>query len=103
MGVEPAVPVAVDAGPALVLATGGLLVNLVSVSVIGGCEMSLNERGASYHLLGDAGASVAVIVAMVALLPAGTGVVDPLAAVVVAGFIVWSAVDLRRGSGAVFF
>lgn len=96
-------PVAIDAGLTLVLAAGGLIVNLVSVAVIRGGEMSLNERGAYYHLLGDAGASVAVMIAMVALLTTGTRVVDPLAAVVVAGFIVWSAVDLLRESGAVFF
>jgi len=94
--------VAVDAGTTLVLALGGLVINLASVSVLGGGEMSLNERGAYYHLLGDAGGSLAVVAAMVAILTTGATVVDPIAAIVVAGLIVRSAWDLVAESGRVF-
>lgn len=60
-------PVAIDPVLTLVIAVGGLLVNLGSVYVLQGGEMSLNERGAFYHLLGDAGGSIAVIVSTVAV------------------------------------
>lgn len=96
-------PVAIDATVTLVLATGGLAINLASVYVLQGGEMSLNERGAFYHLLGDAGASVAVIVSMLVILATDLYVVDPLTAVLVAGFIVWSALVLLRESGTIFF
>ena len=95
-------PVDVDATMAMVLAGGGLLVNVASVYVLRGGEMSLNEKGAYYHLLGDAGASVAVIVSMLVIRFTGVTVVDPLAAVLIAGLIVWSAVNLLRESGAIF-
>lgn len=96
-------PVEIDTGMTLVLATGGLVVNLASVYVLQGGEMSLNERGAFYHLLGDAGASVAVIVSMLVIRFTGFYLVDPATAIVIAGLIVWSAVILLRESGAIFF
>ncbi|WP_148414650.1 cation diffusion facilitator family transporter [Haloferax sp. KTX1] len=96
-------PVEIDTTMTLVLATGGLLINVASVYVLQGGEMSLNERGAFYHLLGDAGASVAVIVSMLVIRFTDFYLVDPATAVVIAGLIVWSAVVLLRESGAIFF
>lgn len=97
------VPVEIDATMTLLLAAGGLVVNVASVYVLHGGEMSLNERGAYYHLLGDAGASMAVIVSTTIVLFTGILVVDPITAVLVSGLIVWSAVHLLRESGAIFF
>lgn len=96
-------PVEIDATMTIVLAAGGLLVNLASVYILQDGEMSLNERGAYYHLLGDAGASVAVIVSMLAITFTGITVIDPLTAVVIASLIVWSAWKLLRESGTIFF
>jgi cobalt-zinc-cadmium efflux system protein len=96
-------PVEIDTTMTLFLATGGLLINVASVYVLQGGEMSLNERGAFYHLLGDAGASVAVIVSMLVIRFTGFYLVDPATAIVIAGLIVWSAVILLRESGAIFF
>lgn len=95
-------PVEIDATMTMVLAAGGLLVNIGSVYVLRGSEMSLNERGAYYHLLGDAGASVAVIVSMLVVRFTGLTIVDPLTAVLIAGLIIWSAVKLLRASGVIF-
>jgi cobalt-zinc-cadmium efflux system protein len=95
-------PVAIAAGPTLAIAVGGLLVNLLSVYVIEGGEMSLNERGAFYHLLGDAGGSIAVIVSVLAIEYTGIGVLDPITAGLIALVIVWSAGKLLRGSGEIF-
>ena len=96
-------PVDINATMTILLATGGLLINVGSVYVLHGDEMSLNERGAFYHLLGDAGASVAVIVSMLVIKFTGLTIIDPLTAVLIAGLIVWSAVKLLRESGAIFF
>ncbi|WP_126661200.1 cation diffusion facilitator family transporter [Haloterrigena salifodinae] len=96
-------PVAIGTGPTLAIATGGLLVNIGSVYVLHGGEMSLNERGAFYHLLGDAGGSVAVIVSTAVIEVTGVHVIDPVIAALIAVVITWSAVTVLRGSGAIFF
>jgi cobalt-zinc-cadmium efflux system protein len=95
-------PVAIGAGPTLLVAVGGLLVNVISLYVLEGGEMSLNEKGAFYHLLGDAGGSVAVIVAVIAVEYTGLRILDPLTAVLIAAAVVWSAGKLLRGSGEIF-
>jgi cobalt-zinc-cadmium efflux system protein len=95
-------PVEIEPLQTAALATGGLVLNIVSVYVIQGGSMSLNERGAYYHLLGDTGASVAVIVSMLVIQFTGSKLADPVTAVIIAVIIVWSAVDLIRESGAIF-
>lgn len=95
-------PVAIAAGPTLAIAVGGLVVNLVSIYVLEGGEMNLNERGAFYHLLGDAGGSIAVIVSVLAVEYTGLGILDPIAAGLIALVIIWSAGKLLRGSGEIF-
>ncbi|WP_433623535.1 cation diffusion facilitator family transporter [Halomicrococcus sp. NG-SE-24] len=95
-------PVSIGTGPTLALAVAGLGVNLVSVYVLQGGEMSLNERGAFYHLLGDAGGSVAVIVSTVVVRYTSFAIVDPLTAVLIASVVLWSAGKLLRASGEIF-
>lgn len=96
-------PITIDVGMTILFAAGGLIVNLGSIYVLQGGSMSLNERGAYYHLIGDAGASVAVIVSMVVVKITGAVIVDPITAVVIAVLIVWSAVKLLRESLGIFF
>ncbi|WP_135827100.1 cation diffusion facilitator family transporter [Halorussus ruber] len=95
-------PVAIGTGPTLVIATGGLLVNVGSVYVLQGGEMSLNERGAFYHLLGDAGGSVAVIVSTIVIEMTGFQIIDPIVAGLIAVVITWSAGKVLRGSSVIF-
>ena len=95
-------PVAIGTGPTLAIATGGLLVNLGSVYVLQGGEMSLNERGAFYHLLGDAGGSIAVIASTLVIEITGLRIIDPIVAGLIAVVITWSAGKVLRGSGAIF-
>lgn len=95
-------PVAIATWSTLAIAVGGLLVNLLSVYVLEGGEMSLNERGAFYHLLGDAGGSIAVIVSVLAVEYTGIQVIDPIVAALIAVIIVWSAMKLLQGSGEIF-
>ncbi len=95
-------PIAIGTGPTLVIATGGLVVNLVSVVILQDDEMSLNERGAFYHLLGDAGGSIAVIGSTLIIAVTGYRVVDPLVAGLIALLVTWSAGKVLLGSGAIF-
>ncbi|MFB6070651.1 MAG: cation diffusion facilitator family transporter [Halanaeroarchaeum sp.] len=95
-------PVGIATGPTVALAGAGLLINLLSVYVLQGREMNLNERGAFYHLVGDAGASVAVIVSTLVIEVTGVTVVDPITAVLIASVVLWSAGKLLRGSGEIF-
>ncbi|SEA32548.1 cobalt-zinc-cadmium efflux system protein [Haloplanus vescus] len=94
-------PVAIDPEMTLLIAVGGLLVNLGSVYIVQGGEMSLNERGAFYHLLGDAGGSVAVILSTVAIAVFDLPIADPVAAVLIGVSILVSAGQVLKGSTAI--
>ncbi len=93
--------VTIDIGQTLLIAVGGLLVNLGSVYILQGDQMSLNERGAFYHLLGDAGGSIAVIVSTVAVAVFDLPVADPAAAILIAVLVLWSAGRVLRESTSI--
>lgn len=93
-------PVEVMVGPTIAVAVLGLIVNLFSVWWLHEETMSLNERGAFYHLLGDAGGSVAVIVGTAAIAVTGTQVIDPLVAVLIAALVLISSTRvIAEGTG----
>ncbi|AAV44629.1 MULTISPECIES: cation diffusion facilitator family transporter [Halobacteriales] len=94
-------PVAINPELTLIIATGGLLVNIGSVYVLQGGEMSLNERGAFYHLLGDAGGSVAVIVSTAAVAVFDLPIADPVAAVLIGLLVLASAGNVLRESTSI--
>jgi cobalt-zinc-cadmium efflux system protein len=96
-------PPDVRAGLMLVIATGGLVVNLISLWVLHeeGGHASLNMRGAWLHVLTDTLGSVQVIIAGVLVWTLGWTWVDPLASVLIALLVVFSAWELLRGSTAV--
>jgi cobalt-zinc-cadmium efflux system protein len=72
----------------LVVASVGLVVNLLSLAVLhGGRDASLNVRGAYLEVLGDALGSVAVIVAAVVIATTGWVAADVVASVAI-GFLV---------------
>jgi cation diffusion facilitator family transporter len=72
----------------LVIASVGLAVNLLSLTVLrGGREVSLTVRGAYLEVLGDALGSVAVIVAAVVIAATGWVAADVVASVAI-GFLV---------------
>ncbi len=50
-------------------------------------EMSLSERGAFYHLLGDAGGSVAVVGSTIAVSEFDLPIADPLAALFIGALV----------------
>ncbi|MFB6189117.1 MAG: cation diffusion facilitator family transporter [Halapricum sp.] len=96
-------PVTIGTVPTLVIALGGLAVNIGSVLVLQGGEMSLNEKGAFYHLVGDAGGSIAVILSVLVIQFTGIRIVDPITAALIAGVVLWSAAKVLRGSSEIFF
>jgi cobalt-zinc-cadmium efflux system protein len=90
-------PPDVKSGPMLVVAAAGLLVNVTAAFILHGHSTeSLNVRGAFLHVLGDAAGSVGAIAAAVLMLTTGFALADPIASLLVAGLIVFSAWALIR-------
>ena len=81
-------PPVVDSGPMLLVAVGGLIVNLLGVKLLhAGAGESLNVQGAFLELLSDLLGSVGVILAAVIILSTGWQVADPVISVVIGLFI----------------
>jgi cobalt-zinc-cadmium efflux system protein len=86
----------------IAVATGGLVVNLIGLWVLSsGRSTSLNLRGAWLHVLTDALGSVQAVVAGVLILWFGWTWIDPLASVLIALLVAYSAWSLLRESVAV--
>ncbi len=76
----------------LVVATAGLVVNIIAFTVLhGGDQENLNIRGAALHVAGDLLGSVAAIVAAVVIIYTGWMAIDPILSVAVAVLILKSA------------
>lgn len=85
-------PPEVDALPMIVVATIGLLVNLVSAAILHSSSRdSLNMRGAFLHVVGDALGSVGAIVAGMFMLAFDWYLADPIVSIVIGLLILWSS------------
>ena len=85
-----------------VVATAGLIVNLISLRVLHGHhEDNLNARGAYLHILGDVLGSVGAIVGAVVIHYTNWMRVDPIISVLVSVLILRSAWRLVRTSGLI--
>ena len=88
-------PEAVNAPGMMGIAAGGLLVNLVALWILHeGREESLNVRGAWLHVLTDALGSVQAIAAGVLIWAFGWQWADPVASVLIALLVIYSAWSL---------
>ena len=86
----------------LVVAVAGLVVNIISFTVLhGGDKENLNIRGAALHVAGDLLGSVAAIVAAVVIIYTGWMQIDPILSVAVAILILKSAWVLVKRSAHV--
>jgi cobalt-zinc-cadmium efflux system protein len=86
----------------LVVAAAGLVVNIISFTVLhGGDRENLNIRGAAIHVAGDLLGSVAAIVAAVVIIYTGWMAIDPILSVAVALLILKSAWSLLKRSAHV--
>jgi cobalt-zinc-cadmium efflux system protein len=84
----------VATGPMLIVAVGGLVINLVAWRLLrAGAKESLNVKAAYFEVLADLAVSVGVIVAALVMILTGWPYADPLVAAIIAVFIVpraWS-------------
>lgn len=86
-------------GPMMAVALGGLVVNLVGLWLLAGSRGdSLNVRGAWLHVVSDALGSVQALVAGGLIWAFGWQWADPLASLLIAGLIAWSARPLLAES-----
>lgn len=92
-------PPAVKSTPMLLIAAGGLLINLVCAWLLHGeHQHDLNMRGAWLHIVGDAIGSVGALIAGALMSLYGWYVADPMVSIVIGGLIVWSSWSLIRES-----
>ena len=92
-------PEPVQAGPMLVVAVIGLVVNLVVAFVLREHDHEdLNVRSAFLHVLGDALASVGVIVAGIIIVLTGWTPIDPLVSLLIAVIILVGSGNVLRRS-----
>jgi cobalt-zinc-cadmium efflux system protein len=83
----------------IIIATGGLLVNLISLRILHGMQKSnLNTRGAYLHVLGDALGSVGALAAAAIIMVTGWTIADPLVSIALALLILIGAWRLLRES-----
>jgi cobalt-zinc-cadmium efflux system protein len=92
-------PPTIRGGPVMLVATGGLIVNLLCARILRGRhEVDLNIRGAWMHVLSDALGSIAAIAAGVSISLFGWYFADPLFSVLIGLLIVWSSWKLIQES-----
>lgn len=91
-------PPEVRTGGMLIVATIGLVANLVSAVLLSGHSGSLNVRGAFLHVLGDALSSVGIILGGLLILVTGWFWVDPVVSVGIGIIIIAGAYNLVRES-----
>ena len=92
-------PPVVKSGPMIVVAAGGLIVNLACAWILHAPgEVDLNMRGAWMHVMGDALGSVAAILAGVCMALFGWYAADPIFSVGISLLIIWSSVRLIKES-----
>jgi cobalt-zinc-cadmium efflux system protein len=95
-------PADVGGGTVIVVAAIGLAVNLVVTAVLHGADHgSMNVRGAVAHVLTDAYAFAATIVAGIVVVTTGWRRADPIASLVVVLLLLRAAYGLLRESGRV--
>lgn len=96
-------PPQVRGGIVLVVASVGVVVNLLATRVLARASReSLNVRGAFLHLVTDLAAFAGTAVAGALVLLTGWNRFDPLASLLVAGLAFWASFGLLRESTRVF-
>jgi cobalt-zinc-cadmium efflux system protein len=95
-------PPEVRGGIVLVVALAGIAVNLAAAALLHRPSRdSLNVRGAFLHVATDLAAFVGTAAAGAVVLATGWNRADPVASLVVAGLIFWSALVLLRDSSRI--
>ena len=93
-------PEAVKSKEMFIIATIGLVMNLVAAGRLHGHSRDdLNVRSAFLHVLGDAIASVGVIIGGIIMLYTGWFIIDALISLGIALIISWGAIRILREAG----
>ena len=93
-------PEAVKSKEMFIIATIGLVMNLVAASRLHShSHDDLNVRSAFLHVLGDAVASVGVIIGGIIMLYTGWFIIDALISLVIVLIISWGAIRILREAG----
>jgi cobalt-zinc-cadmium efflux system protein len=86
-------------GTMIVVAGLGIVLNVAILWALRRTDPTdLNIRAASMHMLGDALGSVAIIIGAIVIYFTGWLAVDPILSMLIAGLIIWSALDVTRES-----
>lgn len=92
-------PQAVAENIMIVVAGLGIVLNVAILLGLRRTDRNdLNIKAASIHMLGDALGSVGIIVGAVIIHYTGWLTVDPILSAIIAGLIIWSAIDVTRES-----
>jgi cobalt-zinc-cadmium efflux system protein len=93
-------PEAVKSKEMFIIATIGLIMNLIAASRLHShSHDDLNVRSAFLHVIGDAIASVGVIIGGVIMLYTGWFVLDALISMIIVAIIGWGAIRILRQAG----
>jgi cobalt-zinc-cadmium efflux system protein len=91
-------PRPVDETVMIVVAFLGIILNVAIMFGLRNQGHDINVRAASIHMLGDALGSVAIIAGAFAIRYTGWMTIDPILSILIAGLIIWSAIDIIRES-----
>jgi len=80
----------------IVIATLGLLVNLVAVRFLSKHKDNINMEGALWHVLGDLASSIMVIIGALIIKATGWHYIDPVLGLIISGVLLTGAVRLVR-------
>ena len=95
-------PQEVLGGPMLVIASLGLVINIVAFIILHGADRkNLNIRGAKVHVLGDMLGSIAAIIAGLVITIFGWTPIDPLLSVFICLIVLYSAWFIVKDSAHV--
>ncbi len=91
-------PNQVNSLPMIVIATLGLLVNVIAAKILHGHQTNLNSRAAFLHVLGDLLSSVATIFAGIIIYYTQWNFLDPLLSLLIALILIPSTVKIIKDS-----
>jgi len=94
-------PIEVIPVPSLIIAVVGLIINISSAIILKPShshhhEEDINLKSAYLHILGDALASVAVIIGMTVITFTGITVIDPIVAVIISIIILYGSIKVIK-------
>lgn len=93
-------PIEVMGGTMFVIATAGLIVNIITLTILWqGGEANLNVRAATLHVISDLLGSIAAIIAAIVILGTGWTPIDPLLSMLITLLILRSAWLIAKEAG----